>query len=82
MGVLNAAIGAWYYLRIITVMYLRQPVKPVSGPRTWAGLATLWVCLVLTVGLSFNPGAGWLMAAARDATGAAPPRNETAEARR
>ena len=69
LGVLNAAIGAWYYLRIINVMYLRQPVQPAGGPRTWPGLATLWVCLILTVGLSFNPGAGWLMTAARNATG-------------
>jgi NADH-quinone oxidoreductase subunit N len=69
LGVINAAIGAWYYLRIVTVMYLRKPVQPAGGTRAWPGLATLWVCLVLTVGLSFNPGAGWLMAAARDAAG-------------
>jgi NADH-quinone oxidoreductase subunit N len=79
VGVVNAAIGAWYYLRIINVMYLRQPVQPVSGPRAWPGLATLWVCLVLTVGLSCNPGAGWLMAAARDAIGRAPATQQLAQ---
>jgi NADH-quinone oxidoreductase subunit N len=68
LGAINAAIGAWYYLRIVSVMYLRQPIRPVTAPRAWPGLATLWVCVVLTLGLSFNPLARWLMTAAGDAT--------------
>jgi NADH-quinone oxidoreductase subunit N len=68
LGVLNAAIGGWYYLRILAVMYLRQPLTPIVGRRSWPGLATLWVCVLLTIGLGTWPGAGWLMHAAQQAT--------------
>jgi NADH-quinone oxidoreductase subunit N len=70
IGVINAAIGAWYYLRIIAVMYLRTPVRPLEKRGGWPGLATLWICGVLTVGLSIPPMAQWLVGAARQATGA------------
>ncbi len=65
IGVLNAAVGAWYYLRIITVMYLRSSVKPIETPGTYPGLATLIVCVLLTLGLSVPPGASWLLDTAR-----------------
>jgi NADH-quinone oxidoreductase subunit N len=70
IGVVNAAIGAWYYLRIIAVMYLRTPVRPLEKRGGWAGLATLWICGVLTLALSVPPAAQWLVGAARQATGA------------
>jgi NADH:ubiquinone oxidoreductase subunit 2 (subunit N) len=66
---INAAIGGWYYLRIVAVMYLRNPLRTTVGRRTWPALATLTLCLVLTVGLSVPPGAQWLMQAAREAAG-------------
>jgi NADH-quinone oxidoreductase subunit N len=69
IGVLNAAVGAWYYLRIIAVMYLRTPVRPLEKRGAWPGLATLWICGLLTLGLSIPPGAQWLVGAARQATG-------------
>ena len=31
IGVINAAIGAWYYLRVIAVMYLRNPIKSLAA---------------------------------------------------
>src|SRR5262249_25384905 len=42
IGVINAAIGAWYYLRILAVMYLRRPVKPLGKPRAWPALVAIW----------------------------------------
>src|SRR5262249_49508492 len=69
IGVLNAAIGAWYYLRIIAVMYLRTPVRPLEQRGAGPGLATLWIGGILTRGLSVPPGAQWLVQAARQATG-------------
>ena len=69
LGVINAAIGGWYYLRIVAAMYLRTPLKPLENKRTWPGLATLGICALLTVGLSIPPGADWLLQAARNATG-------------
>jgi NADH-quinone oxidoreductase subunit N len=69
IGVVNAAIGGWYYLRIIAVMYLRTPLRPLETKRAWPGLATLWICALLTIGLSIPPGADWLLSAARSAVG-------------
>jgi NADH-quinone oxidoreductase subunit N len=68
LGVVNAAIGAWYYLRIIAVMYLRPTLRPAVRRWTWPGLTTIGVCAVLTVGLSIPPGVNWLLALARDAS--------------
>lgn len=57
--VLNAAVGAWYYLRILGVMYLRQPVRPFDAvrkePAWWACLA----CTAITVVLFFVPNLWW-----------------------
>jgi NADH-quinone oxidoreductase subunit N len=69
IGMVNAAIGAWYYLRIIAAMYLRTAVRPVS--RRWAlpGLITIGLCAILTVGLSLPPGSQWLLQRVRIASG-------------
>jgi len=56
IGVLNAAIAAAYYLRIIAVMYFRAPLKPPAGEGgLGAGLATL-ACAVLVLALGIYPG--------------------------
>jgi NADH-quinone oxidoreductase subunit N len=73
LGVLNAGIASWYYLRIIAVMYLRNALRPSPAPRCWAGLTTLWLCALATVGLSVPPAADWLLEAARAATGRTAP---------
>jgi NADH-quinone oxidoreductase subunit N len=70
IGVLNAAIGAWYYLRILAVMYLRNPIKPLENARSWPGLATLWICALVTVVLGLFPQP--LLRASRDAAEPAP----------
>lgn len=57
----NAALGAWYYLKLIGVMYLRDPVdrsedvRPMEVPSLVAAV----LCLAATVGLFFAPGALW-----------------------
>jgi NADH-quinone oxidoreductase subunit N len=65
IGVINAAIGAWYYLRIVAVMYLRTSVKPIEAPPTIPGLAALALCVVLTVGVAVPPGANLVLDIAR-----------------
>jgi NADH-quinone oxidoreductase subunit N len=67
IGMINAAIGAWYYLRIISAMYLRTAVRPIAVRGPVSGLVALGACFVLTVGLSVPPGANWLLQAARQA---------------
>jgi NADH-quinone oxidoreductase subunit N len=69
LAAINAAIGGWYYLRIVAVMYLRNPLRPLVGRRTVPGLITVVLCVVLTVGLSVPPGAQWLLQASRSAAG-------------
>jgi NADH-quinone oxidoreductase subunit N len=60
LGFVAAAAGAWYYLRIVSVMYLRTAVKPVTVAAAPQGLAALIACVVLTIALSIPPGARWL----------------------
>jgi NADH-quinone oxidoreductase subunit N len=68
VGALNAAVGAWYYLRILAVMYLRDPARPLLQPRSWPGLAALWLCAAVTLWFGIYPRP--LLDAARKATGA------------
>jgi len=67
IGVINAAVGAWYYLRIVAAMYLRNPLRPAQGGRRWPALATIGICAVLTLALGVPPLLGLLVGAARDA---------------
>lgn len=78
IGAINAAIGAWYYLRLIAVMYLRTALKPVSRPGSVPGFAAIAVCAALTIGLSLPPAGDWLLRAAHDAGGRQEPTTRTA----
>jgi NADH-quinone oxidoreductase subunit N len=49
IGMLNAAIGGWYYLRVVAVMYLREPVEPRPQTKAWPALAAIVACGVVTV---------------------------------
>ena len=55
--VLNAAAAAFYYLRVVVYMYMREPTSDVVAPRhgrlLWGGLA---VATTLTIVLGFFPG--------------------------
>lgn len=56
VGVLNSAVAAAYYLRIIAVMYFRTPL---ATPRCEGRKAAWWgavVCAVLVLGLGLYPG--------------------------
>lgn len=57
IGVLNSGVGAYYYLRIIVVMYMREPQKqaPVTPVPLGAGFA-LAASLVATIYLGVLPG--------------------------
>jgi NADH-quinone oxidoreductase subunit N len=57
----NAAIGAWYYLRLIAVMYLQPPAAATEKTR-WTELPALVgvvLCVMATVGLFIAPGLLW-----------------------
>ncbi len=49
IGMLNAAIGGWYYLRVVAVMYLREPAEPRAPTRAWPALGAVVVCAAVTL---------------------------------
>ncbi len=55
IGVLNAAVGAWYYLRIAAVMYLREPIQPPAKVRSWPVMTAIGVCAALTLAIGVYP---------------------------
>ena len=57
IGVLNSAVGAYYYLRIIVAMYMREPREEISVAPLSAGIGlALTVSLVATLYLGILPG--------------------------
>jgi NADH-quinone oxidoreductase subunit N len=57
IGVLNSAVGAYYYLRIIVVLYMREPKQEVPVAQIPVGLGfALAISLVATIYLGVLPG--------------------------
>jgi NADH-quinone oxidoreductase subunit N len=57
IGVLNSAVGAYYYLRIIVVMYMREPQQEVPVAPIPIGLGfALAISLATTIYLGVLPG--------------------------
>jgi NADH-quinone oxidoreductase subunit N len=55
IGALNAAIAAYYYLRIVAVMFLRDALKPIIKVRTWPVLVATWLCACVTLAAGIYP---------------------------
>ncbi len=57
LGVINSAIGAYYYLRVIVAMYMKEPRESVTISRVPLGVGvSLAVSLVATIYLGVVPG--------------------------
>ena len=57
IGVLNSAVASYYYLRIIVVMYMREPREDAPLPRIPIGLGTaLGISVAATIYLGVLPG--------------------------
>lgn len=54
-GAVNAAVGAYYYLRIVAKMYLFPSVEAHAAAGPAPTLAALFVCALLTVALGVYP---------------------------
>jgi NADH-quinone oxidoreductase subunit N len=76
-GVVNSAIGAAYYLRVVGVMFFRPPsAPPAVGDRIAGPVAAAWACALVTVVLvGLNPGP-WLGWANRSSSAAAAARQQ------
>lgn len=55
IAALNAAVGGWYYLRLIGVMYLREAIDALPRPRPAPVVGTIALCAALTLGLGVYP---------------------------
>jgi NADH-quinone oxidoreductase subunit N len=56
IGVLNSGVGAYYYLRIIVVMYMREARKPVPATRVPVPLGVaMAACMLATLYLGLYP---------------------------
>lgn len=55
IGALNAAIGAWYYLRILAKMYLQTPATPLPQTRNRPLLTAVALCAGLTLFFGIYP---------------------------
>jgi NADH-quinone oxidoreductase subunit N len=56
IGVLNAAVGAYYYLRIVVTMYLRPARQEVQACGGWPVALAVGACATLSLVLGFFPG--------------------------
>jgi NADH-quinone oxidoreductase subunit N len=57
LGAINSAIGAYYYLRIVVVMFLRpNPGKPHDVRLTWPLGTAITACTLLTLLVGVVPG--------------------------
>jgi NADH-quinone oxidoreductase subunit N len=64
VGVINSAIAAYYYLRVIVVMYMKDATKEVPVTRMSAGLVVaLSACVLATLYLGVLP--NWVLECAR-----------------
>lgn len=61
LGLLNSAIAAYYYLRILVVMYMREPGEATDelAPMSGGVNITAWVSAVATLAFGVFP--GWLL---------------------
>jgi NADH-quinone oxidoreductase subunit N len=55
LGALNAAVGAFYYLRIVVLMYLRPSREPVSVKGGWPIALAVGSCATLSLVLGLFP---------------------------
>ena len=54
IGMLSAAAGAYYYLRIVVLMYFGKPKDTIELTGGWPIAAAVSVCVILTVFLGIN----------------------------
>jgi NADH-quinone oxidoreductase subunit N len=55
IGAVNAAVAAWYYLRIAAVLYLREPLHPLPRTRTVPVRLAIWICAAGTLFFGVYP---------------------------
>jgi NADH-quinone oxidoreductase subunit N len=55
IGVLNSAVGAYYYLRIVVMMYLRSAPTPIVARPAWPTMLAVATCAILSLVVGVYP---------------------------
>jgi NADH-quinone oxidoreductase subunit N len=55
VGVLMSLVSAYYYLRLVVVMYFREPAGAFGGPESRLAMSALLVSAIVIVGLGLFP---------------------------
>jgi NADH-quinone oxidoreductase subunit N len=55
IAAVNAAIGGWYYLRVVAAMFLREPLQPLPRPAVRPVRAAVLVCALVTLSAGIYP---------------------------
>jgi NADH-quinone oxidoreductase subunit N len=55
IGTLNAALGGWYYLRILAKIYFQTAVKPFPSARPLPAFCAVVVCALATLAFGMHP---------------------------
>ncbi len=66
VAVANSLISVFYYLRVVTAMYFREELRPVTVVRSTGMTVTLWIATFGTLALGLFP--GWLVDLATQAS--------------
>ncbi|MCB9983082.1 MAG: NADH-quinone oxidoreductase subunit NuoN [Rhodospirillales bacterium] len=55
LGVLTSVVAAYYYLRVIKVMFFDEPVDAFDGPQPFARRMVLFVSILFVLGFAIKP---------------------------
>ena len=55
IGVIFSAVSAYYYLRVVMLMYMKEPLGPVTVVSSPAVKVALWVAVLVTLALGVYP---------------------------
>ena len=56
IGILNSAISIYYYLRIVTAMYFKEPTTPFAPTKSAGLVFVMALCPILVLEMGIMPG--------------------------
>ena len=59
LGIAASVIGAFYYIKIVKIMFFDEPADTIRGKSDWAHWALLWICVIVMSPLGYLI-TGWL----------------------
>jgi NADH-quinone oxidoreductase subunit N len=53
LAIAGSVIGAYYYIKIVKIMFFDEPADTIRGRSDWAHWALLWICVILMSPLGY-----------------------------